>query len=304
MNPVEAIEFRKIRNFSEVLGATFSFYRQNFRKLVPHTLVVMIPFLILIGSFSVFFLDQALTPEASPAIPGDLFDGFWSFMRFYLLLLLAFLFYSVQVFAYIILYMDRGYDQFEPEDVLRLSLRHFGKALGGTIISLIFVGVGAVIFILPAIYVAVPLSLLLIVIYREEIGVFAAISRCFEIVSGHWWVTFGLLVILGLIGNVFSTVLSLPQLILSTLVELNTLEGSSAGWWSYVLVGLNIFTYAGYLLIYAISLIGLAFQYFSLVEQKEMPGLLARIESIEKEEDAAGDLPGGPDQPRGESANG
>lgn len=303
MNPVEAIEFRKMRNFSEVLGATFSFYRQNFRKLVPHTLVVMIPFLILIASFSVFFLDRALTANAPAATPADLYDEFWSFAGFYLLLLLAFLFYSVNVIAYIILYMDRGYDQFEPENVLRLALRHFGKALGGTITSLIFVGVGAVIFILPGIYVAVPLSLLLIVIYREETGVFAAISRCFEIVSGHWWATFGLLLVLGLIGNVFSTVLSLPQLVLSTLVGLNTLEGGNAGWWQYLLVGLNIITYAGYLLIYAISLIGLTFQYFSLVEQKEMPGLLARIESIEKTEEAAGHLPDDSDQPRGESAN-
>ena len=48
-------------------------------------------------------------------------------------------------------------------------------------------------------YVMVALSLYFVVWLREGRGFFGSIGRCFQLIKGKWWSTFGLLVVISLI---------------------------------------------------------------------------------------------------------
>jgi len=275
------IEFRQVRDFSEILNATFNFFRQNFRNLLKQILLIMGPLIIFISIYTVYFFS---TPTPQDLTSFDFSRFFISFIPLYLIVGLTFLIYSTALYAYIILYMDKGFDQFETTDILKTAAKNLPKTLGFSIISSIFILVATTIFILPGIYIAVPLTFGLIIIFREGTGIFETISRCFQIISDHWWQTFGILFITFFIIYLFSFALSLPQAAVEYVIAFNSPEKADLSNWKVLSLILSIITSLFAYVFYSLGYIAISFQYFSLVEQKEVHGLLKRIESIEKSE--------------------
>ena len=282
MKSTAQIEFRQVRDFNEILIATFNFFRQNFRNLLKQILLLMGPLVIFISIYTLYFFS---TPTTQDATLFNFSQFFISFIPLYIILFFTFLIFSTLVYAYIILYMDKGFDQFESTDIIKLAAKNLPKAFGYSLISSIFILVAATIFILPGIYIAVPLIFGLIIIFREELGIFETISRCFQIISDHWWQTFGLLFITFCIIYLCSFALSLPQAAIEFLIVFNAPDIADLTNWKILSLILNIITSLFAYMFYSLAYIVISFQYFNLVEQKEEHGFLKRIESIEKAED-------------------
>lgn len=128
-------------------------------------------------------------------------------------------------------------------------------------------------------YAMVALSLFFIVQLRERKGFFATIGRCFSLVWGKWWSTFGLIFIMSLLVGVLAlVVLAITSLISSPFTMTPEQAQSVLGRvMSVVAVSLNsVSTMA----LYPLLFLALAFQYFNLVERKEGQGLHALVDSI------------------------
>jgi hypothetical protein len=151
-------------------------------------------------------------------------------------------------------------------------------------ISPVLVFFGVLFLFIAVIYLLIGASMVYAVRAFERKGFFQAISRSFYLIRGKWWSTFGLLIILSLLVSIISYVFSVPASILQGVSmlhdvksgELNALTGTTAT----IIFVLNSFAYISQLLLYLLPNIGLAFQYFNLVEMKEAKGLMSQIDTF------------------------
>jgi len=277
METFQKIVFRRPRDFSEVLNATFAFIRQNFKKLGKAILFIVGPFIVLGGICSGLYNAEAAAGPASQN-PANLLA--------YMLLMFLVSMLGSAVFAgvvnqYIVLYMDREFHEFDIDEVWQAVKKDLGMALLTALGFSFVVGVGMIFCLLPGIYLMVPLSLLLIMRIRERQPFGAAFSRCFKLMSGHWWPTFGLLLTAFLINTALSFVFYLPNYVLTFW---NIVHAGEAGALTSNARLLHIVTsmiaFVGGYLFYAIPVLAVAFQYFNLVERYEAAGLFEKIDQL------------------------
>jgi hypothetical protein len=143
----------------------------------------------------------------------------------------------------------------------------------------IIVVFGFIFLIIPGIYLAIALTLIYIVRLEEGLGFFQAVSRCTKIISGNWWFTFGLIIVLGFIQGFLGFILYMPNYIVTFFLAFAGIDSSTGNLGRTLYIISSIIASFGTLL-YAISTVAIAFQYYNLVERKEAPGLLQQIENI------------------------
>jgi hypothetical protein len=88
-------------------------------------------------------------------------------------------------------------------------------------IALMGVLAGLILFIIPGIWIAFSLSMVLPVIALEDARPSQALNRSFQIVRGRWWPTAGFLLVVGLLGSVAGGLLQLVALPLLTVGDLS-----------------------------------------------------------------------------------
>ncbi len=141
----------------------------------------------------------------------------------------------------------------------------FGTGKGGSIGVIAFAGILLPIAYLFLIYAAVALSLYLPVLWFEELSVLASVGRCFQLIRGRWWATWGLVVVVSILQSMLSVVFSLPSYVL-TAGQFLGLAGLGTD--VLTLVAQSIYL-VGLTFTYCLPLLALCFQYFHLAEQKE-----------------------------------
>jgi hypothetical protein len=145
--------------------------------------------------------------------------------------------------------------------------------IGGTGISFVlgFPLVGALI-----VYLAVVLSLFFPVLWLEDNSLVDTLSRCFQLIKGHWWATFGLIAVVGIIQTTIAVVFVLPQyaVMFGKMLRVPGLDSDLLGVLAQCIYA------AGLIFTYAIPLLAMSFQYFNLAEQKEGIGLRLLVNEL------------------------
>ena len=125
------------------------------------------------------------------------------------------------------------------------------------------------------------ISLVFFIRVIENVGFFSAISRCFYLIKGHWWHTFGYLFVMAIIQMFIGYAFQIPLMIYSESFPLLTLKSQESN--SIYMIG-YVVTFLFYLfgsqILHLLNLTALAFQYFNLVEIKEGVGLMNRINKV------------------------
>jgi len=85
---------------------------------------------------------------------------------------------------------------------LRYGLSRLLPLMVAYIVLSITLGIGFVIFIIPGVFLSVKWSVTFAAIVSERAGPFSAMGRSWELTRGHWWRTFGTLLVLGLLSLV------------------------------------------------------------------------------------------------------
>jgi len=157
-------------------------------------------------------------------------------------------------------------------NILKILIFSIGYALVTTFATILL--------IIPGIYVSVALMIVFVVGLNENLSFFNAMSRSFYLVKNKWWFTFGLLLVLSLIQGFLGFLFQVPQYIAMFVVAFNSVDGNGNNSFTEIIFIVTSIISSLNFLFYAISIIGIAFHYFSLIEQKEAKGLLDKIESI------------------------
>ena len=199
--------------------------------------------------------------------------------------LVSYVMLSLVVYSYIVLYMDYG-RPVEVRDVWAYIKSYFIPVLYSTVGMVVLCGLATLLLLIPGIYVGVALSMLLVVMVREDLGFLEALERCFYLVKGNWWETFGYLLVVGIIQAVIGFGVSLPAVVVYVLRILHLPGGDND---VLLMVASSFSTIIG-LLMYVITITAIAFQYFSLVEIKDGIGFIEQVNNIGRRDAAPTDL--------------
>lgn len=297
----QKIDFQKYRDFGQIINASFEFIRQNFGSLLKSLIFIVGPFLLVTGILLGFYQKSifSLYNMTSLSEIGIVF-----------ILLIISVFLTVQMllvtsYSFILIYLEKQeFSIIQIEEVWEGVKKNFLKVLGITfsmvlitIVAIIVFGVLVVVSInatsnpflvfllfllwmIPFAYLMVKLTLVYIISLYEKSGVMESMQRSFYLTKNKWWVTFGLIFVLGLIEAFMGFVFQIPQYIVMFATMFNSMDGSGVDGVTEIIIVVTSVISAFQYLLYFISIIALAFYYFSLVEQKEAKGLLEKIESI------------------------
>jgi len=277
MNP-QKIEFQRYRDFGQIINATFEFLRENFKQLAKAVIYLVGPFVLLTGIFGGLYQKDLFSFTSTVKSLSEFGIAFGLYIFFAILTSLVLV---STVYSYILLYLKRQDDiPIEVDDVWLMVKSKTLKILLFSIGYGLVTVFATVLLIIPGIYVSVALMIIYIVGLNEDKGFFDSMSRSFYLVKNKWWFTFGLLIVLSLIQGFLGFLFQVPQYIAMFVIAFNSVDGNGTDSITEIILIVTTIISTLNFIFYAISLVGIAFHYFSLVEQKEAKGLLDKIEAI------------------------
>lgn len=274
----QKIEFQRYRDFGQIINATFEFIRENFKQLAKAVIFLVGPFILLTGIFGGLYQKDLFSFTSTSTSLSQFGIAFGLYILFAMISTLVLI---STIYSYIILYIRR-------EDETPIELDNVWPMVKSNILKIIIFSTGytlvtilaTILLIIPGIYVSIALMIVFVVGLNENLNFFNAMSRSFYLVKNKWWFTFGLLLVLSLIQGFLGFLFQVPQYIAMFVVAFNSVDGNGSNSFTEIIFIVTSIVSSLNFLFYAISFIGIAFHYFSLVEQKEAKGLLDKIESI------------------------
>jgi hypothetical protein len=289
MQQTKSIDLRRRRDIGGLVTVTFDFVRLNFRQLGRAILFIAGPPIALVAVLSgVMFADMldmsTYDPETMSPFAGMFTRVATSVGLGYLVaaILLA------VVNSYMLIYLERkGEGEIEVAEVRQKLFENFGMVIGTLLVTTIITFIGFIVLIVPGVYLSVALSIILAVRMVEGRGLVESIRRCTALMTGYWWMTLGLIIVMSIITAALGWVVSIPQYIVMMVYGITVADGETASSsYRIALIVTSIIQAFGSNLLNAILIIAVTINYFNLVERKEGVGSMARIEEIGASADA------------------
>lgn len=281
------IQFKKQRKIGEIITETFRFLRENYRSYFRALLKLAGPvFLLLVAAVSYYTYNTINSSTGT-----NIFQNGGEFLISFGVLGLALLLYlsvlHATTYNFIKSYI-RNTGTVDETEVRAGVKRDFGKVFGILAVSWVLVFAGLLLFLIPGIYLMVPLSIAGATAVFRNISLSEGISECFDLVKEQWWKSLGSVLLIWLVTYVISLVFQLPIIIYSVIKTLTFVQqGSSAnpeGLVDWIYVGLSVIASLIQYVLYSIIPVGLAFLYFHLNERKNFTGTYETIENLGKNE--------------------
>ena len=276
------IQFKKQRELGEIISVTFKFLRENYKPLINSIKQVVAPtFILLIAALVYYTYTAAGNPiKLMEEISGDFF------ISIFILAVTLILFYASlygTILHYIKSYIQNNGNVDEAE-IKTAAQDDLGKLFLILIISAVLIFTGMILFIIPGIYLMVPLSLATAIMVFNNMSVGDSISHGFTLIKNHWWTTFFSIIVIWLLVYVIGLIFQIP-LIIYTFIKMFSVaqEGSLADPSSYsdwVFILLNVVSSVIQYLLTSIFVIALAFIYFNLNEHKNLTGTYETIDKL------------------------
>lgn len=278
-NPTQ-IEFFKQRDLGEKITVTFEFLKQNFKEIFQILLKTVLPIvafiLIIPAFFSEYYISTVKQIEYIEPIAYLVMFIYWiGFM-------IASLYTQSTVLS--LLYQKTMVDPTNANDFNlkeAINKNFFVILWTGLLSGLIIVGC-TLLLIIPGIIVGVMLSYATSAAIFEKSSPSQAISKCWSFGLTKWGSTFGLIIIMSLIGGIVGFIFTLPTVVVSTITALSGTGLQDSGIvmkiMYYIFQLISVF---GTLLVSTLSIVALSFQYANIREIKESVSIKSQISDFE-----------------------
>ncbi len=316
MQQPQKIEFRKERDFSSVLGDSLKFLKQNFKPFFASIILIIGPFILLTGLAYSYMQTVIMSASLSGRATGmSLFnaDYFASLGVIYLLLFINNVLLNSVIFNYMGLYHAKPFgEKITVSEVASKVWSNIGRVLGSMLmfilvlivaiiaIALIMFGFssmgvfGGILVGLTIVFGALILGPVILyyisagfyVVVRDESFIFQALGKVKSYLSGNFWWTWLIMVVVFIALGILQFLFNLPATII-TMTEIftrlrhvteNGVEpGSGGSVWLIVFytIGMFLTTCSS-----SILHLACAFNFLSQEEKHEGKGLLSRMEEI------------------------
>lgn len=254
------------------------FIRDHFKPVLRSLIYIAGPVLMVAVITSAFYLAGDFTAGENP-----LFNSAESNMALFIVSNMFAMLVTVVIIAvmyeYIILCYENGIREYGVDEVWQGVKKRMILYILYSVFNGIITFVGLMFLIVPGIYLGVTLSFVYMVAFVEGRSYPDAVSRCYNFVQGHWWNTFGLLLLAYVIYYIISMLFGLPALIYGAIIGVLASGGGEIGI-SYVMAFIiNFVSSLSYVAI-ILPVTATAYQYFNIVERKYAPGLSKDIENL------------------------
>lgn len=278
---MERINLSVERSFSEVITATFNFLKQEIRPFLAGFAVLVLPIIVLIVlAFNGVLTNSLFLSEEEMMVNPALIASMYMNMMWVGLLSGLLSFWSeLFVLAYLRVYRNHylagNQEMITLKEVWQMMLDKLLMFWGWSIIFGLIIFVGLMFCIIPGIYFGIALIFGTYYVVMKDVSVGDAFSASWNLIKGNWWMTFGLVVVLGLLIAVVSFIFELPSFILGVGTGIS---GELPN--TYLLIAVVLFAYIGKFLLNMVLYLGLGMQFFSLREREEHTTLLGKIENM------------------------
>ena len=318
MSTHEFVEFRKVRDFGDVINVTFTFLRQNLVLLGKSLLLIVGPVALIAGLSSMGMWDMVdFDPEAAGGISDEISAGIFglSYLLFIGLGMLSTVLSVTVVNGYMLIYKEKGPGNFTLEDVWDLVKERFWMMLNTSFFAVLIYFGSAIVFMVPFMivifsttsfstvltamlmfvatiawmvvffYFIVFIFLLFPIRMFESVGIIEAFKRSRYLIRNNYGNSFAVLMVSLLLMTILGLVFSAPSYLLAFWGGFHALSDGEVTWVKYPLTIVSVLGSLGGSLLYAIPSTAMGLQYFSLVEKKEKTGLMSRIDSLDQGDD-------------------
>lgn len=270
-NPEHTIfDFYQERNFSELLNTSVAFLRHNFKSLFIVVLVITSPILLPV----LFYLTSQFITQSS--------SGGMSWLTIATVGVTYMSLLNGAVNGYVEVYQRQQHTN-KPN----VTIKEVWQALKGrffslwayTIVAYAFSAIASVFLIIPGVYFLIVCSVGWAVVFHEKLNPVKAIGRCsYLFAGGNSWLTgFMLALIMAIVAFALSFTESMVWLLLSLI--LGDIPGINQ-WLGVIFIGVYVVLLASLAIVPSLIY---TFMYYSLVEQKDSVGLIAKIDNFGKE---------------------
>jgi len=288
----QLIQFKKQRDLGAILNDTFSFLRHEYKPFFALILQITLPYLILffVGlGFLLFTVGDFMEIVATGSSP---LEGQEMNLLLLIVSTLVLAIAGILVFAlsnsttihYIKSYIKND-GEVNTENVKNNIKETFWSFVGLSILKWIALIVGFMLCFFPGVYLVVPMSVVFCIMVFEKKTAMDAFSDSFKFIKDEWWITFLVLLVIGILIAIIGGVLSIPATIYSYIKmgifsgefdpELNPLEIYK----DPVYIVLNLINYAFRIFLNFITLIATVFIYFNINEKKNFSGTFEQIDA-------------------------
>nr|WP_068887769.1 hypothetical protein [Pedobacter panaciterrae] len=276
----DKLEFRKLREFGEIINDMFQFVKQNFKPLM-RTYIYLCGFFVLAGLFAAIMYQVGLqkigfgTVSPANSNPFTRLNQIFTY-NYFLVIVFAMLNYTaviVSILSFISLYIKNGNQAPTVEEVWAYFKYYFLRVLGSSVVVSIFLIVCFLLCGIPFIYVFPAMSLFYPVMVLENGSFEYSFSRSFKLLKDQWWVTAGAIFVVWIITYACMSMASMPGIIL-TMVSAFT--KASDGMSTFVIIIATVIQYVCQVFM-ILPVIGVTLCYFNLTERLENTGLIERI---------------------------
>jgi hypothetical protein len=284
----DKLEFRKLREFGEIINDMFQFIKQNFKPLMK-TYIYLCGFFVLAGMLAAIMYQVGLQKigfgyggNQANANPFNRFGQLFTF-NYFVVIIFSVLNYTaivVSTLSFIALYVQKGNQAPSVEEVWAYFKYYFLRVFGSSIAISIFLIVCLLFCGLPFFYVFPAMSLFYSVMVLENGSFEYSFSRSFKLLKDQWWVTAGAILVIWIITYACMSMASMPAIIL-TMVSAFT--KASGGMSTLIIVVSTVIQYVCQVFM-VLPVIGVTLCYFNLVERLDNTGLLERINQLGKSE--------------------
>ena len=298
------VEFRKVRDFGEIISDCILFIRQEWKGLLKTYFTFCGLFIAGNMLFSLLFRLKLIHLHNANLSGNSFSTGSVFGLEYFMVLIFGFLNIisaTLTVLCYITLYNEKGRQTPGINEIWAYYKYYFWRIVGHTLLLtiIIFLGLFAIVLPLayalrgaeafflgiiilvcvmaPLIYFATVFSLFFPIVVTENAGFGYALSKCFTLIKRKWWNTFGVLLVVGLIVYAGFLVIIIPFSIISgggiTFLSYNV---------SFPIVIVYTILFSLCQVYNILPLCASSIAYFSYSEDKESTGLLERIDTLGK----------------------
>lgn len=287
------VEFKKERDLGAIISDTFKFLRLQWKPFFGVILKnALLPLLVTIGAsiffmYKMFGLFDAFDPYSTSYQENEFSSGFFFTMMLFMALfsIITYVIMNITALYYIKSYIDNK-GTVDYKMIKERVKDKFWSFTGLGILTILIVLVSAMLCFFPAFYTGVVLTLAAPILVFENRDVTDTISYSFTFFKGgHWWPTFGVMIVVGIIVNVLSYVFSMPAIIyyfikMGTILTNDDPSLMLESFKDPIYIALNVLSYIGQFALYSVTFITNVFLYFDIDEQKNASGAIDKIDSL------------------------
>jgi hypothetical protein len=305
-------EFRRERDFGSKISATFDFLSSQFKPFVKCLAYFALPGALLMGIGLALFMGKATgfyatllqsSRRVAPYSMGNydplaMYRG-WGGVGLALTVLgslVTFMLLSSTIYSYLRVRLNlTAAHTVQPRQVWDWMRPRLGRMLLACLLllglslvmmmvfGLVFAGIAAVggagwaillVFVLygAMIWIMVGLALYFPVLWLEDLGPMAALTRSFYLIKGKWWSTFGLGFVMVIIQSMISYIFAIPMYGLMALNVFQLTKTGAENDTSLLMQAATLLYSGSAVLLLSLPLLAMGFQYFNLAERRDSIG--------------------------------